>query len=225
MAAAGNRAPRHRASLAERVRRATVVVGGGLSLTTLCFLVLPFIQAITATPNADLMLRAADVASLPPPPSPPEPEPEKEDEPEEEPPELDEHSEPMDLAQMELALNAGVGDGWMGGDFAVKLNRMVAGKKEVDALFSEADLDQKPRAIYQPSPTLTAALRKKAPGKVSVVFEVDATGRVQSAIVQKSSDPVFEQPAIAAVKKWKFEPGKRNGKVVRFRMRVPLIFK
>ena len=43
-------------------------------------------------------------------------------------------------------------------------------------------------------------------------------------MVQKSSDPVFETPALAAVKQWKFEPGKRNGQAVRFRMRVPINF-
>jgi protein TonB len=42
--------------------------------------------------------------------------------------------------------------------------------------------------------------------------------------VQSSSDPVFEAPSLAAVKQWKFEPGKRNGKPVRFRMRVPITF-
>jgi protein TonB len=42
--------------------------------------------------------------------------------------------------------------------------------------------------------------------------------------VQQSTDPVFERPALAAVKQWRFEPGKRNGKPVRFRMRVPITF-
>jgi protein TonB len=35
---------------------------------------------------------------------------------------------------------------------------------------------------------------------------------------------VFEAPALKAVKQWKFEPGKKNGKAVRFRMRVPITF-
>ena len=33
-----------------------------------------------------------------------------------------------------------------------------------------------------------------------------------------------ERPALAAVKKWKFEPGKKGGEPVRFRMRVPITF-
>jgi len=42
--------------------------------------------------------------------------------------------------------------------------------------------------------------------------------------VQNSTDPIFEGPALAAIKQWKFEPGKRKGEPVRFRMRVPITF-
>jgi protein TonB len=47
---------------------------------------------------------------------------------------------------------------------------------------------------------------------------------VENPLVQSSSNPAFEAPALAAVKQWKFEPGKRNGEPVRFRMRVPITF-
>lgn len=224
LAAAGPRLHGTR-SLGARLVRAAGVTCGSAALTLLCFMVLPLIQAIAQGPSSDTTLRPADVASAPPPPAPPEPEPEKEPEQEEEPPELQENQQPLDLSQMELALSAGAGGGWMRGDFGIDLGRMAQAKKDVEALFSEADLDQKPRAIHQPSPVLTAELRRHAPGRAVVVFEVDTSGRVQNPIVQKSSDPVFEQPAAAAVKKWKFEPGKRRGEPVRFRMRVPLVFK
>jgi protein TonB len=87
-----------------------------------------------------------------------------------------------------------------------------------------ADLDQKPRVLYQPSPAMSRELRQKAPATVYILFLVDARGNVVEPHVQKSTDPVFEKPALAAVKRWKFEPGKRGGKAVRFRMRVPITF-
>ena len=43
--------------------------------------------------------------------------------------------------------------------------------------------------------------------------------------MQKSSHPAFEQPALQAVRRWRFEPGKRGGKPVSFKMRVPITFK
>jgi protein TonB len=87
-----------------------------------------------------------------------------------------------------------------------------------------SDLDQKPRILYQPSPTLNAELRKRAPGTVHIIFIVDERGRVQNPIVQKSTDPIFEAPALAALQQWKFEPVKRKGETVRFRMQVPITF-
>ncbi len=209
--------------------RALFLTGGAAAFTTGLFLVLPAMQAISKPPETDLLVQGVDTAELPPPPPPMEQEPEEEPEPEPEPPpELAEDTPPLDLAQLELALNPGggaVGDGWLEGDFAVKLDTLAAGGGEdVYALFSLADLDQKPRAIYQPAPLLNATLRKKAPATVNILFVVDARGAVESPIVQSSTDQGFDEAALAAVKQWKFEPGKRNGQAVRFRMRVPITF-
>jgi protein TonB len=210
--------------LLRRVVHFVLVLLGASTLTLVFFLVLPVIQAITAQPEADTLVQGIDAANIPPPPAPPEEEPEPEPEEEEKPPELVEEAPPLDLAQLEVALNPGVSDGWLGGDFAVKLTTTVASSDDVDALFSLADLDQEPRAIHRPPPAFTAELRKKAPATVYIVFDVDQRGRVENPIVQQSTDPLFDKAALAAVKKWKFEPGKRNGQPVKFRMRTPITF-
>ncbi len=210
--------------LGKMLRRIVVAIGA-VALTLAFFLVLPLIQEVAAPPDTDTLLTAVETANIPPPPPPPEEEPPKEPEEEPPPPELLEEAPPLDLSQLELALNPGFSEGWLGGDFAVTLNTVAtAGSGDVDALFSMADLDQTPRAIYQPSPVLSTSLRSRTPGTVHVIFVVDDRGRVENPIVQHSSDPAFEAPALAAVKKWKFEPGKRNGQAVRFRMRVPITF-
>jgi protein TonB len=59
---------------------------------------------------------------------------------------------------------------------------------------------------------------------VYIVFIVDQRGRVENPMVQSSTDSSFDAPALAAVRQWRFEPGKRNGEPVRFRMRVPITF-
>jgi protein TonB len=199
------------------------VVLGAVMLTLVCFLVLPLLQIIHQPPSTELVVQSVDTALLPPPPPPPQEEPEKKPEPEEKPPELMEEAPPLDLSQLELALNPGDGAGLVG-DFVNKLNPLTSSGAEVDALFSMADLDQKPRVLYQPGPVLNKQIRQQAPGTVYIIFIVDQRGRVENPIVQKSSDPVFERSALAAVKQWKFEPGKRNGQPVRFRMRVPITF-
>lgn len=201
-----------------------LVFAGAAGLTLLFFLVLPLMQTLTNPPATDMVLQTVETARLEAPPPPPEEEPEEEPEVEETPPELADESPPLSLDQLTLALNPSFSEGWMQGDFAVKLNTAVSDTKDVDSLFSISDLDQRPRVVYQPGPVLSKEIRKKAPGTVYIIFVVDQQGRVQNPIVQKSSDPVFEKAALSAVKQWKFEPGKKNGQPVRFRMRVPITF-
>lgn len=212
-----------------RIAHGAVVVIGAICLAALCFLVLPVLQAISATPPPDLSVTGIDTALLQPPPPPPveeEPEEEKPEEPK--PPELTDEAPPLDLAQMELALSPGLGAFEGAGDFALRIQGVGAagGAKsdDVDELFSLADLDQKPRALFQQPPTLTAALRKRTPATVHVLFTVDQSGRVENPTIQSSTDPAFEPVALAAIKQWKFEPGKRSGQPVRFRMRQPFSF-
>lgn len=218
---------RERRFVSGRTRRLLYTVFGSTILTLLCFLVLPLIQAITAAPETDTMLRSVDSAALPPPPPPPpDVEEEKPPEPPPKPQEIEAEPQNLDLSQLELALDPGVGGGWTTADFAIKIGGGGAdGSSDDNGLFSVADLDQQPRVVYPHNPQMTPQIRRKAPGTVYIVFMVDEEGRVQNPVVQQSPDPVFDRPALDAIKKWKFEPGKRNGKPVRFRMRQPITFK
>lgn len=93
------------------------------------------------------------------------------------------------------------------------------------APFSLAQLDRVPRAKVQPAPEYPFALRQAGiEGTVTVEFEVDATGRVVSARALQSTVREFEDAAVRAVLKWRFEPGRYHGKAVAFRMVVPIGF-
>jgi protein TonB len=219
---------RQKFSVFRQIRYYLWVILGAVVITLVLFVVLPLMQTISKPPTEDLYLSDVDLANVEPlPPSPPEEEPELEPELEEEPPELVEQAAPLDLSQLELALNPGFSSDWMGnGDFTVSLNTIISSSKNdsVDTIFSMADLDQQPRVIYQSSPVFTKQLRQKAPGKVNVIFIVDEQGRVVEPRIKSSTDPIFETPALNAVKHWKFEPGKRGGRAVRFRMLAPITF-
>ncbi len=216
---------RKRVSILRRTVHGVCVLVAAVVLTLAFFLVLPLMQTITKPPEADLMVQSVDTASLEPPPTVEEPEPEEEPEQEEIEPELVEDTAPLDLAQLELALNPGYSDSWLGGDFAVKLPGFEGeGGGANDSLFAIHDLDQKPRVLYQPSPNLDRKVREAGRGTVHVIFIVDKRGRVQDPQVQRTDNSVFSAAALAAVKRWKFEPGKRGGEPVRFRMRVPITF-
>ena len=209
-------------SILGRLFQRVLVVGGALLLTLAFFLVVPLMQTISKPREKDMLVR--DVAVSEPPPPPPEPEEKKPEKKEKKKPELEsKQSDPLSLDELEMSLSAGPGGGGLGGSLQVD----IAGKTkagDLDDLFSMAQLDQKPRATYQPSPRVTEEVRENAPGKARIIFIVNKRGRVEEAKIQEATHPALGEAALEAVRKWRFEPGKREGDPVRFRMRVPIRF-
>lgn len=118
----------------------------------------------------------------------------------------------------EIPRQIGVPDGVDGGtrDFSAG----IPGLAGVD------QLDGAPRARVQVAPAYPMALRRDGiEGVVVVEFAVDTAGRVTTARVRESSHREFEEPTLRAVLRWQFEPGKKSGRVVPFRMTVPVTFR
>lgn len=141
--------------------------------------------------------------------------------------------EAASLSAIEQALNGGGGGG---GDFADALTLAAGGSiggsgrggtldESLESAFSMAEIDQKPRAVFQAAPLYPAEMRgKKVEAVVTVIFVVDASGKVVQPRVERSTLPAFEKPALDAVKQWKFEPAVRGGQRVNCKMRVPIRF-
>lgn len=89
-----------------------------------------------------------------------------------------------------------------------------------------AQVNQKPpRVTDQRRPVYPFAMRRFGlTGQVIVDFIVDAAGKVQNPTVFSSDNPAFDEPAIAAVREWKFKPGTRDDKPVSIHMQVPVVF-
>jgi len=86
-------------------------------------------------------------------------------------------------------------------------------------------LDNPPRARLQAAPQYPYEARRDGlTGSVSVEFTVDETGAVLDPHVVAATDRSFEEATLRAVAKWRFEPGKRAGRIVRFRMALPVVF-
>jgi protein TonB len=85
-------------------------------------------------------------------------------------------------------------------------------------LFDVSQLDQKPvlRVPVQPAYPYEMS-RAGINGNVTVEFIISTNGDVTQAQVVRSSHREFEVPAIQAVLKWKFKPGKRGGRAVNVR--------
>jgi len=92
-------------------------------------------------------------------------------------------------------------------------------------VFDVANLDQRPEARFQPSPKYPLALKRAGiQGKAIVQFIVDTAGDVRDAVVIHSTHREFEAPAIEAIMKSKFRPGKKGNAVVNTRLEQPVEF-
>ncbi len=142
---------------------------------------------------------------------------------------------PLTLAELEGALGGavGAGDGFGGSTAPLASGGRIGGVgaamapvAEFDAAAMVGELDDKPRAVFQSTPTYPPDLyRRKVEGSVELVFRVDTSGKVQEPKVVRSTDPAFERPALEAVRMWRFEPGRRAGEKVAFKMKVPILFR
>jgi protein TonB len=99
------------------------------------------------------------------------------------------------------------------------------GEKTPGSFSLPKDLDRVPRATAQMPPDYPSTMRQSGEtGSVMVEFEVDTLGRVIRAVAVRYTHREFVDPAVRAVLRWHFEPGKRHGKTVPFRMAVPIEF-
>lgn len=103
-----------------------------------------------------------------------------------------------------------------------EIGEVTPGKR---GIFLPGDLDHVPKGKMQLPPDYPATMRQAGiGGSVVVAFEVNAEGRVVRADAIHYSHREFAEPAVRAVKKWRFEAGRHNGKAVPFRMTVPIEF-
>ncbi len=66
--------------------------------------------------------------------------------------------------------------------------------------------------------------RQHVNGIVMVSCQIDPDGHVQDPRVVKTNNEAFSEPAMAAVKMWKFKPARRDGTAVAIRVTIPMKF-
>ena len=137
------------------------------------------------------------------------------------------------LSALEQALHGQLGSGDFSDGVSFASGGRIGGTGDADAfagkkledIFNLTEIDQKPRVVYQASPLYPGEMRgKKVDGVVTLIFVVDAAGKVQNPRVEKSSHPAFEKPALDAIKQWKFEPAVKGGERVNCKMRQTIRF-
>jgi protein TonB len=90
--------------------------------------------------------------------------------------------------------------------------------KGISNLFNIGDLDQQPVARVRQAPNYPYDMRRAGiNGTVVVEFIINTEGDVIQTQIVRSSHREFEMPALQAVQKWKFKPGRKGGRVVNVR--------
>jgi protein TonB len=106
----------------------------------------------------------------------------------------------------------------------VKIPQTRTGLSGIE-VFDISKLDQQPVAKFKARPTYPFEMRRAGiSGEVLVDFIVDTDGNVRNANAAHSSQREFEGPAVQAVSKWTFRPGRKNGHAVFTHMQVPIVF-
>lgn len=83
-----------------------------------------------------------------------------------------------------------------------------------------------PVPVRTVAPDYPGALKRSGvSGLVTLSCLIDEKGDVQDVTLEKASEEAFIQPAIEAVKKWKFKPAKKDGVAVAIKVSIPVRFR
>ncbi len=92
-------------------------------------------------------------------------------------------------------------------------------------LFEEDEIDQPPRTTFIKRVTYPERARDAGiEGVVTLIIIVGRDGNVESVVFEKLPDPLFRRSVESQVRRWKFDPGKKDGIPVRVKVRQSLEF-
>jgi protein TonB len=198
-----------------------------LVVTAGIFMLIPFTQLLESVGKKDTITVPVDIAP-PPPPPPPDPPEEEEEEVEETPPPPPPPPPPpqLSLAQLDLALDPGIGDAMAGafgfGGFDTRPDAMA----EMKEFFSVSELDEKPRMINFVTPEKPFQMRQdRISGYTRVRFQIDENGNMLR-IVQfsETTHQILEDAVRAVFNQWKMTEPKKNGQRVKAVVEIPIKF-
>ncbi len=215
-----------------RATPAAIALAGALAAVT--FAVVPFFGILSEAGHGRIEAHAVDTVSLPAPPPPhvrtelkPErrPKPRALQEPRPKPRKL---RRPLDALKARISrgatsLMAGAGD------FSLDFGIAPGDELSHDGggiVFDIAELDSPPRPLARVRPLYPFRARERGTeGFVRLAFVVRADGPVGKAdVVRAEPEGVFDRAALAAIRRWRFDPGTKDGNPVAARVRLTMRF-
>lgn len=97
--------------------------------------------------------------------------------------------------------------------------------KVEEKVYEFYNVEIKPQVIKRVEPEYPELARKAGiEGRVIVMAIVDTAGNVVDVQVLQSTNPIFNEPALAAARQFKFKPGYQRDKPVKVRVAIPFHF-
>ncbi len=88
-----------------------------------------------------------------------------------------------------------------------------------------ADGMEPPVPVRTVAPKFPDEMRRSgSSGVVTVSVLIDEKGNVTEPKIVKASNDAFSEPALEALKRWKFKPAKKDGEAVAIRVNIPVQF-
>lgn len=136
--------------------------------------------------------------------------------------EMEKEPERITLEQLDLMLNPDL-SGFGSSDFTMPQVDFAAAMDEI--IYDLGDLTRQPRRLSGPAPQTPHELRRAGiSGRVVAVMVIRMDGSVGAITIEYSDNPAFDEAVIRAVRKWRWEPGEKDGKAVNTRVRMPFLF-
>ena len=82
-----------------------------------------------------------------------------------------------------------------------------------------------PVPVRMVPPKYPAEMRKEGTsGVVTITCVIDEKGSVTDPVIDKATNDAFKQPALEAIRKWKFKPAKKGGTPIALKVSIPIQF-
>lgn len=93
------------------------------------------------------------------------------------------------------------------------------------SLSARAEEMEAPVPVRMVPPKYPVEMRKEGTsGVVTITCVIDEKGNVTEPTVEKATNDAFRQPALDALRKWKFKPAKKGGTPVALKVSIPIQF-
>lgn len=209
-----------------------VALIGAFVMAAGLFLMIPLTQTLDAQPREILEYREVAVAAPPPPKAPPPPN-SSENSVQETPqkPQLDQSKPQMELSQLEISLNPGMGASLSMGVQQMQFDTQIDVVAEIERIFEFEELTQPPRIINQSQLRyrFPPDLARRGVREVKVVLEIiiEESGKTDVRKILSSTHPgsSADEEARSVAARARFTITKIDGNPVKVRAKFPLVLK